>query len=134
MTLSFILLYLYIELNLFKRHVYCRVNTASPNSLYRYGFFFFLAYVKVVTILRCNIWWVNEQIRNHQVRRISVEDPHIIEHRGFEPLCLHLLSLQTEYILYKQDYDIRPDPACMLCYIMYLYFFFYILRQKMYNL
>lgn len=41
MTLSFILLYLYIELNLFKRNVYCRVNTASPNSLYRYGLFFF---------------------------------------------------------------------------------------------
>lgn len=101
---------------------YCRVNNASSNSFYNYGLTI-LVNERETTILRDNIWWVIVQSRDHQVMRISAEDPHILEHNGFEPLCLYRLLCKLHKLHTGSIMTIWPELACRHLYLMYLHVF-----------
>lgn len=57
-----------------------------------------------------------------QVMTVLEEDPGkpcIIEHNGFEPVCLHPSSLRTAYYNYRQHYDNLPESNQRMRYIGY---------------
>lgn len=105
----------------------CKVNTASSNSLYRYGSTF-LVYVKVATILCGNIWWDYVQTRDDLVMRISGKYPHIIKHHGFEPICLYLSTLKTVKIKFRQYYGNLPGSGlyALVSYVSKFCFYYYV--------